>query len=82
MKKRKLRSSHRKEGGDDSGLGRKKKDGIAKNLRVSLHSKLVSFYLFFRPTEKDVSWERLLFARSFHRSWDELTPHHSATQHE
>jgi hypothetical protein len=41
-----------------------------------------SFFFFSRPTEKDVSWERLLFARSHHRSWDELTPHHPATQHE
>jgi hypothetical protein len=82
MKKGELCSSDRKEGGGDSGLGRKRKEGIAKKRR-SL-SILPEFHLFppFRPTEKDVLWERLLFARSHHRSWDELTPHHPATQHE
>jgi hypothetical protein len=83
MKKRKLCSSDRKEGGGDSGLERKRKEGIAK-IRQSLHSTRDSCFSFFfsRPTEKDVSWERLLFARSHHRSWDELTHHHPATQHE
>jgi hypothetical protein len=81
MKKRKLCSSDRKEGGDDSGLGRKRKGGIAKKRRSLSILHEFHFIYLSRPTEKDVSWERLLFARSCYRSWDELAPHHPASQH-
>ena len=40
------------------------------------HISCLKLHFVFPPrTETDILWERLLFARSYHRSWDEFTPH-------
>jgi hypothetical protein len=74
----------RQKGGEGgySGLDRERKIGNREEKRLSLYSitSFVFFVLFPRPTEKEVLWERLLFSRSYHRSWDEFTPH-PAAQH-